>query len=111
MRYVGGIVAYSINVVNNVQHMKRAGGPAFDWAARFNERVREALASRDHQALSEFERLDENARLAVPTPEHYLPLLYIAALQREDEQMSFAVDGYEMGSLGMLTAVAGIPAS
>src|SRR2546427_8079628 len=76
--------------------MKRAGGPAFDWAVRFNERVREALASRDHQALSEFERLDEDARLAVPTPEHYLPLLYIAALQREDEQMSFAVDGYEI---------------
>jgi len=47
----------------------------------------------------------------VPNPEHYLPLLYVAALQREDEQMSFAVDGYEMGSLGMLTAVAGMPAS
>jgi len=47
----------------------------------------------------------------VPTLEHYLPLLYIAALQGEDEQMSFVVDGYEMGSLGMLTAVAGMPAS
>ena len=111
LRDEGVLVAGSGNVVHNLHLMKRAGGPAFDWAVRFNERVREALASRDHQALIEFERLDENARLAVPTPEHYLPLLYIAALQREDEQMSFAVDGYEMGSLGMLTAVAGIPAS
>ena len=44
----------------------------------------------------------------MPTPEHYLPLLYIAALQAEDEVMAFAVDGYEAGSLGMLTAVAGM---
>ena len=105
------LVAGSGNVVHNLRLMKGAGGPAFDWALRFNERVREALASRDHRALVEFERLGEDARLAVPTPEHYLPLLYIAALQREDEQMSFAVDGYELGSLGMLTAVAGMPAS
>jgi len=48
--------------------------------------------------------------MSVPTPEHYLPLLYIAALQRVDEEMSFAVDGYELGSLSMLTAVAGMPA-
>src|SRR5438034_759363 len=71
------------------------------------------LAARVRELLEpvEFERLGEYARLAVPTPEHYLPLLYIAALQGEDEQMSFAVDGYEMGSLGMLTAAAGMPAS
>src|SRR6266581_2806012 len=111
LRDEGVLVAGSGNVVHNLRLMKRAGGPAFDWAVRFNERVREALASRDHRALIEFERLGGDARLAVPTPEHYLPLLYIAALQREDEHMSFSVDGYEMGSLGMLTAVAGMTAS
>ena len=111
LRDEGVLVVGSGNVVHNLGVMKRGGGPAFDWAVRFNEKVREALASRDHQALIEFERLGEDARLAVPTPEHYLPLLYIAALQREDEQMSFAADGYEMGSLSMLSAVAGVPAS
>lgn len=49
-------------------------------------------------------------RLSVPTPEHYLPLLYIAALQAEGETMDFIVDGYEAGSLGMLSAAAGMPA-
>ena len=111
LRDEGVLVVGSGNVVHNLGVMKRAGGPAFDWAVRFNEEVREALATRDHQALIEFERLGEDARLSVPTPEHYLPLLYIAALQRNDEEMSFAVDGYEMGSLGMLTAAAGMPAS
>jgi len=55
--------------------------------------------------------LGEDARLSVPTPEHYLPLLYIAALQAEGETMDFIVDGYEAGSLGMLTTAAGMPAS
>jgi 4,5-DOPA dioxygenase extradiol len=111
LRDEGVLVAGSGNVVHNLRLMKRGGGPAFDWAVRFNEKVREALASRDHRALIEFERLAEDARLAVPTPEHYLPLLYIAALQREDEPMSLVVDGYEMGSLSMLTAVVGMPSS
>src|SRR3989304_3601538 len=85
------------------------GVPAYDWARRFNEMARAALASGKHQTLIEFERLGEDARLSVPTPEHYLPLLYIAALQAEGETMDFIVDGYEAGSLGMLTTAAGMP--
>jgi len=111
LRDEGVLVAGSGNVVHNLRLMKRAGGAPFDWAVRFNEKTREALASGDHRALVDFERFGEDARLSVPTPEHYLPLLYVAALQREDEEMSFAVDGYELGSLSMLTAVAGMPAS
>jgi len=111
LRDEGVLVAGSGNVVHNLRLMRRGGGAAFDWAVRFNEKMREALADRDHQALVEFEQLGEDARLSVPTPEHYLPLLYIAALQREDEKMSFVVDGFEMGSLGMLTVVAGMPAN
>jgi len=111
LRDEGVLVIGSGNVVHNLPMMKRAGGPAFDWAVRFNEKVREALATQDHRTLIEFDRLGEDARLAVPTPEHYLPLLYVAALQREDEAMSFAVDGYDLGSISMLTAVAGMSGS
>ena len=105
------LVIGSGNVVHNLSAMRRGGGPAFDWAVRFNEKVRNALSSRDHQMLIEFEQAGEDARLSVPTPEHYLPLLYIAALQNDDEEMSFAVDGYELGSLSMLTAVIGMPSN
>jgi 4,5-DOPA dioxygenase extradiol len=103
------LIVGSGNVVHNLMLMRRDEAvPAFDWAKRFNEMVRAALASGDHQALIEFERMGEDARLSVPTPEHYLPLLYIAGLQAEGETMAFIVDGYEAGSLGMLTAAAGM---
>jgi 4,5-DOPA dioxygenase extradiol len=110
LRDEGVLVAGSGNVVHNLRLMKRAGGAPFDWAVRFNERIREALASRDHRVLVDFEKLGADARLSVPTPEHYLPLLYVAALQGEDEPMSFVVDGYDLGSVSMLTAFAGMPA-
>ena len=110
LRDEGVLVVGSGNVVHNLHLMKRGGGQAFDWAVRFNERIREALTARDHGILVSFEKLGEDARLSVPTPEHYLPLLYIAALQREDEPMSIAADGYDLGSISMLTAVAGLPA-
>jgi 4,5-DOPA dioxygenase extradiol len=112
LRGEGVLIVGSGNVVHNLMLMqRREGAPAYAWARRFNEQVRAALSSRNHQALIEFERLGEDARLSVPTPEHYLPLLYIAGLQAEDETMAFAVDGYEAGSLGMLSAAAGMPAS
>jgi 4,5-DOPA dioxygenase extradiol len=112
LRDEGILVVGSGNVVHNLMLMQRIqGAPAFAWAKRFNEMVRAALASRNHEALIEFERAGEHARLSVPTPEHYLPLLYIAGLQADAEAMAFAVDGYEAGSLGMLTCVAGMSAA
>lgn len=108
LRDEGILVAGSGNVVHNLRLMQRGGGQGFDWAVRFNERIREALAARDHRTLVDFGKLGEDARLSVPTPEHYLPLLYVAALQSEDESMAFPVDGYDLGSISMLTAVAGL---
>jgi len=109
LRDEGILIAGSGNVVHNLRLMRRQGGQAFDWAVRFNERIREALATRDHRTLVDFEKLGEDARLSVPTPEHYLPLLYIAGLQGADESMAFPVDGYDLGSISMLTAVVGLP--
>lgn len=110
LRDEGILVAGSGNVVHNLRLM-RPGAQAFDWAVRFNGTIRAALAARDHATLIEFEKLGADARLSVPTAEHYLPLLYIAALQREDEAMTFPVDGYDLGSVSMLSAAAGLPAA
>jgi len=105
------LIIGSGNVVHNLMLMRRGEDtPAYDWARRFNEAVRAALASGNHQTLIEFERLGADAQLSVPTPEHFLPLLYIAGLQADGETMAFAVDGYEAGSLGMLSTAAGMPA-
>lgn len=104
------LVVGSGNVVHNLRVINRSDdAPPYDWAARFNDRVRDALARRDHDVLIDYAALGEDAARSVPTPEHYLPLLYVAALQIDDEPMSFTVDGIDKGSLGMLTAVAGHP--
>ena len=111
LRNEGVLIIGSGNVVHNLMLMQRVdAAPAYDWAIRFNDMVRDALALGNHRALIEYQLQGEDARLSVPTAEHYLPLLYIAALQAGDEAMAFIVDGYEAGSLGMLTAAAGMPA-
>lgn len=75
----------------------------FGWAMRFDEKVR-WLADRDHLSLIDYASLGPDALLSVPTPEHFLPLLYILALRREDETVSFPVSGFDGGSISM-TAV------
>ncbi len=108
LRDEGVLIIGSGNVVHNLGLMQRSEtAPPYDWAIRFNAKVRASLVSRDHAALIAFDRQGEDARLSAPTPEHFLPLLYIAALQREDEPISFAVDGIANSSLSMLTAVVG----
>ena len=108
LREQGILVAGSGNVVHNLALRSRDERvPAFDWAERFNNRVRELIEQREHAPLVAWEGMGNDARLAIPTAEHYLPLLYCLGLQRDDERSRFAVDGMELGSLGMLTVVIG----
>jgi 4,5-DOPA dioxygenase extradiol len=65
----------------------------FDWAVRFEQRVRELLVAGEDEPLINYEGLGRDAMLSVPTPDHYLPLLYILALRREGEPVSFPVRG------------------
>ena len=106
LRDEGVLIAGSGNIVHNLRMMKRNDESAsFDWAVRFNTAIANALNGRDHDALIDFDLLGEDARLSVPSPEHYLPLLYIAALQREDEKITLATDEIVNGSLSMLSAI------
>ncbi len=74
-----------------------------DWAISFEKRVRELLLAVDHKPLIEYEaRLGSEAELAVPTPDHYLPLLYIAGTRASSEPVTFPVEGVDGGSVSML---------
>jgi 4,5-DOPA dioxygenase extradiol len=109
LRDAGVLIIGSGNVVHNLARIQWTDdAKPYDWAVRFNERVRGHLATHEHEALINFVTLGEDARLSAPTPEHYLPLLYVIAQQDQDESVSFAVDGIEYGSIGMLTAVVGL---
>ena len=108
LREEGVLIIGSGNVVHNLRLLNWSDdAPAHDWALRFNGRVRDHLARRDHQPLLAYEEMGEDARLSIPTPEHYLPLLYILGLQGEHEPLAFAVDGIQNASISMLAVVVG----
>jgi len=109
LRREGIMIAGSGNVVHNLRRLA-PGAAAHDWAQRFNERVRRHLAGARFRELADFAQWGDDARLAVPTVEHYLPLLYVLGAASPGERAEIAVDGIEMGSLSMLTAVVGAAA-
>jgi len=109
LRDEGVLIVGSGNVVHNLRMIKRdEDAPAFEWAKRFEALVRTAIERRDHAALVAYDGMGEDARLAVPTPEHYLPLLHVLALQGEGPA-SRAVEGIQNASISMLSVVVGEP--
>jgi len=104
LRDEGVFIMSSGNVVHNLELADRtANREPYDWARRFDDVVLRLLAERDHAALVNYHRLGPDARLAVPTPDHYLPLLYTLGVQRSGEQVSTIVDGFDFRAGSMLS--------
>ncbi|MDZ4183403.1 MAG: 4,5-DOPA dioxygenase extradiol [Desulfuromonadales bacterium] len=105
LREEGVLIVGSGNLVHNLHSYAwgRAGVDAYDWAIRFEKRVRELLLAGDDAPLVGYEELGRDALLSIPTPDHYLPLLYILGLRRKDEPVTFPVEGVDGGSVSMLT--------
>ena len=104
LRDEGVVIAGSGDFVHNLRTWKRAGGEPYEWAVDFNEAVKRAFVAGDHDALIDWVHLAEQAQLSVPTDEHYLPLLYVAAQQAPGEAVSFFNDVIEGGSISMTGA-------
>jgi len=104
LRDEGIVIAGSGDFVHNLRAWKRAGSEAWPWASSFNEAVKAALLRGDDDALIDWVRLGEDAQLSVPTDEHYLPLLYIAAQRLPGDDVSFFNDVIEGGSKSMTGA-------
>jgi 4,5-DOPA dioxygenase extradiol len=71
--------------------------------------VRDAVVRGDATALADCLSGDEDARRAAPTPEHFLPLLYVMGVRRDGETIRIAAEGLQMGAVSMLSAVIGGP--
>jgi Uncharacterized conserved protein len=98
------LILGSGNLVHNLHSYawgKHAVAP-FEWAIRFEKEVISYLLAHDHAPIVHYEKLGREALLAVPTPEHYLPLLYVIAVQGRDDQITFPVTGVDGGSISML---------
>lgn len=104
LREEGVLIVGSGNLVHNLHSYAwgRAGVDAYDWAMRFEKRVRELLCAGDDAPLVAYEGLGRDALLSIPTPDHYLPLLYILGLRRPEDAITFPVEGVDGGSVSML---------
>ena len=109
LRKKGVLIIGSGNMVHNLRlvswEMIHGGG--YDWAIAMNERFKQLILDGDHAALANYENLGKEAQLAIPTPEHYLPLLYILALQEKNETISLFNDKAIGGSLTMTSVKIG----
>lgn len=105
LRKKGVLIIGSGNLVHNLGKIDWANmnkiGFAYDWATIANEKMKNLMLENDHKQLINYRSLGKEIELAIPTPEHYLPLLYIMALKQENEQLSFFNDKAVGGSLTM----------
>ncbi len=109
LRDEGVLIVGSGNLVHNLHEYawgRHAVAP-YEWAVDFEERAREILLARDHASLVDYRRLGPEALLSVPTPDHYLPLLYVIGASVEQDPIAFPVDGVEGGSVSMLAVQVG----
>jgi 4,5-DOPA dioxygenase extradiol len=107
LRRKGVLIVGSGNSVHNLQlaawDKMMTPGYAFDWATTANEMIKKMILDKDHQSLINFDKQGREFKLAVPSPEHYIPLLYTLALQEKDEKVTLFNDGIVAGSLNMLS--------
>lgn len=79
----------------------------YDWAMETSEKIKKKILEGNHRQLVEYHSLDSSFRLAVPTPEHYLPLLYVLALQEKNENLTLFNDKLVAGSISMTSIKVG----
>lgn len=107
LRRKGVLIIGSGNTVHNLRlaawDKMMTPGYAYDWATVANEKMKNMILNGNHQALIEFDKQGTEFKLAVPTPEHYLPLLYTLSLQEKDEKSTIFNDSLVAGSLNMLS--------
>ena len=103
------LIVGSGNVVHNLRRYDWSGDRVepFEWAERFESAARQRMLAADFEPLVNYEKLGPDAMMAVPTPDHYLPLLYVLAQHDDSDQVTFPVEGFDGGSMSMLAVQIG----
>ncbi len=102
LRRKGVLILGSGNIVHNLGIMDwENSDDGYDWAREANDLLKHLILEGDHTRLAGYQALGEEIRLSVPTPEHFLPLLYVLALKDEKEGIGFFNDKTIFGSISM----------
>lgn len=111
LRKKGVLIIGSGNMVHNLRMVSweniNTPGYGYDWALKMNDTFKQLITDGDYKPLINYERLGAEARLAIPTPEHYLPLLYTLGLKGSKDNISFFNDKAVAGSLTMTSVKIG----
>jgi 4,5-DOPA dioxygenase extradiol len=109
LRDEGVLIAGSGNIVHNLHTYARGRHPQepYDWALRFEAMAREMMQTGEFAPLINYEKLGRDAALSIPTPDHYLPLLYVLATKQQRESVRFPIEGVDGGSISMLAVQVG----
>jgi 4,5-DOPA dioxygenase extradiol len=109
LRDEGILIMGSGNLVHNLHTYAwgRQIPEPFDWAVRFETAAKNLMVNGDFEPLINYESLGRDALLSIPTPDHYLPLLYVLGTRRKNEAITFPVDGVDGGSISMLAVQVG----
>jgi 4,5-DOPA dioxygenase extradiol len=101
LRKKGVLILCSGNIVHNLSQLKFPENSTYDWAIEFDAVSQKLIQNYDHQSLVRYQTLGTAAQLAIPTPDHYYPLLYALGLQSPKDKVSFPVEGISYGSTSM----------
>src|ERR1051325_7553692 len=104
LREKGVLIIGSGNIVHNLGMIDWTG-KAYDWAIEFDATIKKLIDERNHSAIINYYKLGSIAKLAIPTNDHYLPLLYALALQEKNENISYFNEKCEMGSVSMRSLI------
>lgn len=109
LRRRGVLIIGSGNMVHNLRIMDwtKIDGGGYDWAYQMNDDFKKLIDSKEHASLIGYQELGQAAHLSIPTPEHYLPLIYALALQDDREDVSFFNDKLVGGSISMTSVKIG----
>lgn len=112
LRNKGVLIIGSGNMVHNLAVVAwdklNADDYSFDWASEAREKIKNFILNGDHQMLINYSQLGRELKMAVPTPEHFLPLLYTLALKNENEEVTLFNDKSVGGSIAMTSVKIGI---
>ncbi|MCB9225351.1 MAG: 4,5-DOPA dioxygenase extradiol [Crocinitomicaceae bacterium] len=108
LRNKGVLIIGSGNIVHNLRYASFAIDPKpYDWAVEFDEKAKELILSKEHNSLINYQDLGTAAQLSIPTPEHYLPLLYILAQQQNEDKVEFFNEEMAFASGSMRSIIIG----
>jgi len=107
LRRKGVLIIGSGNIVHNLRYAKWDSDIPYDWATSYDEQVKALILKGDHKSLLKGNMLNSEAQLSIPTPDHFVPMIYALALQNNDDKLRFFNEAVMMGSMSMRSFIIG----